>query len=171
MNLRARLLDLHARLSELRDQACMLRDGLGTGRHAIWPHFLDKYDALSKLYAQVTDELDRALLENGLDNFNAIPCGVTEEPAALPDLLRTKLEPEVEREMKELQKGYEKGREGGNVTSRVASYNEFVETALEQLQETREPMRVERPVEASEMVMTANAEIVLQAMANGTGLK
>lgn len=149
----------------------MLRDGLGAGRHAVWPQFLDKYDTLSKLYAQVTDELDRALVENGLDNFNSIPCGVTEDPAALPDLLRTKLEPEVEREMKELQKGYEKGREGGSVASRVESYNEFVEGALEQLQETRESMRVQRPVEAAETTMAPDAEMVLQAMANGAGLK
>lgn len=171
VSLRARILDLHARTSELRDLSCMLRDGFGQGRNAVWPQFLDKYDTIAKLYSLVTEELDRAVVETGLENFSAIPCALTQDPGALPDLLRTKLEPEVERELKELQKGYEKGRNTLPIGKRIAVYNELIDGFLDEFQELRDSLAQPRPAEPPEPQVPQNAEIVLQAISNGTGLR
>lgn len=174
VNLRSRALDIHARLVELRDSVGMLRDGVGPGRAAAWPIFLEKYDVLSKIFSQLTDELDRALTDVGLDSFVAIPRAVTDDPTFLPDLLRTKLDPNVEREYHELQKGYNPDKQDPNkppVNVTIRMYNEFIDSALEDFQELRDKLAQPRPREPQPPPAPATVDGVLAAIANGTGLK
>lgn len=175
VNLRARGLDIYARLDELRDAACMLRDGVGQGRSATWPHFMDKYDTISKLYTQLTDELDRALTDAGLQSFVALPKNHTEDPTQLPDLLRTKLDQDIEREFQELEKsGLEMRRAGkgfGSAQARVAAFNDLVDSALDEFQELRDSMATPRPSEIPRPQTPPSAAIPLAAITNGTGLR
>lgn len=107
-NLRARALDLHARLLELRDAVLMLRDGVGPARNAPWREFLSKYQTLAKLFNQLTDELERAVYEVGFQNFVLQPRGVAEDPDLVPNMLRTKLEPDIEKDIAGLQAEFER---------------------------------------------------------------
>lgn len=174
VSLRSRALDIHRRLIELRDSVTMLRDGVGPGRAAAWPSFLEKYDVLSKIFSQLTDELDRAFTDAGLDSFVALPRAVTDDPAVLPELLRTKLDPDVEREYQDLQKGYNPDKQDANtppINVRIETFNDFIESALEEFQELRDKMAEPRPREPQPPPNLPSADVVLAAITNGTGLK
>lgn len=175
VNIRRRLMDAFTRQAELRDLSCMLRDGVGQGRLATWEQFLEKFDALCKLYSQVTDELDRSVTEAGLQSLVALPRALTDDPAQLPDLLRTKLDQDVEREFQDLEKAAlaEKAAATGvvPVQARVNAFNDAVESALDQFQELRERLATPRPPEPQPPPTLPSASVVLAAITNGTGLK
>jgi hypothetical protein len=167
-NLRARTLDLHARLLELRDAVAMLRDGVGPARNAPWSVFLAKYETLAKLFFQLTEELDRAVVDVGFQNFLVLPRGVAEDADLVPNMLRTRLEPDVEKDMLALQAEYVSdaaGAEGADVAAaesaesaaaaesaesaaesaaaavlekRIAAFNAFVGGAVDRFDDARE---------------------------------
>lgn len=164
--LRARSLELHARLSELRDSAAMVRDGVGPSRNSTWPDFLTQHDTLSRLSTQLTEDLQRSLAD-GLDNFVAVPKAVTPDPNELPDLLRTRLDPAVEREYEALGKEFD----GEDVSRRISAFNGFLEREVETFQDLRESLSKARPQEKSPRAPSAAADAVLAAIATGTGLR
>lgn len=171
VNLRARALDLHARLAELRDAAAMLRDGVGMGRNEAWPTFLNKYDTLAKLFYQLTEELDRSLTEVGLENFVAQPKSVTTDPTLVPELLRTKLEPEIERDFENLQKDHATDTSDKDVAVRISSFNAFIEAALDQFQDLRDDLAKPRPQEPPGKIVPPAADAILDAITSGAGLR
>lgn len=175
VNLRSRGVEIFIRLQELRDAASMMKDGVGQGRSATWTTFLEKFDTLSKLYSQLTDELDRALTVAGLQSLLAVPLANPGYGVQVPDLLRTKLDQDIEREFLELEKGGLELKQGGKSVGpaqvRVAEFNDFVDTALDQFQELRDGFAVARPSETARPPTPPSAAIPLAAITNGTGLK
>jgi len=171
VNLRSRALDLHARLLELRDAAAMMRDGVGMGRNEAWPTFLNKYDALSKLFYQLTEELERSLTEVGLENFVAQPKAIVGDPAFVPELLRTKLEPEVERDLEMLQKEYAADGNDQSVAVRISSFNGFIESAVDHFQDLRDVLAKPRPAEAPVRTAPPASDAILAAIATGAALR
>lgn len=184
-NLRARALDLHARLLELRDSISMLRDGVGPARNAPWAAFLAKYETLAKLFSQLTEELDRAVVEVGFQNYILQPRAVAEDPDLIPNMLRTKLEPEVERDVMDLQAEYARDA-GGDAAAesgpaaeaaaealemRVSMFNAFVSGAVERFDDARDRILNEpRPVEAELPRITPAAHALLQSLNSGAAL-
>lgn len=174
LNLRIRALELHSGLCRLRDSAAMVRDGVGNKRNANWPDMLRQFDKLNKLTTQLTDELQRSTVE-GLDHFAAIPRGVTTDGSVLPELLRTRLDADVEREFDMLRKAFEE--EGGGLggvdgkEGRIADLNAFVEEAVEGVQDFREGLVRPRGGGGGGAVAGRGGDVVLAAIANGTGLR
>lgn len=163
---RKRALELHTGLRELQDQAAQLRDGVGPQRGSDWRKFLEQYDTLSIRLQQLTQELERAMTV-GLHHFVTIPLGVTDDPTLLPDLLRTRLEANVEREFENLGKRYE----GGDVGQRIANFNDFVLAEIEGYDENRLRLMEARGKKETLPVPSTNADAVLAAVVNGTGLR
>jgi hypothetical protein len=191
-NLRARTLDLHARLLELRDAVAMLRDGVGPARNAPWSVFLAKYETLAKLFFQLTEELDRAVVDVGFQNFLVLPRGVAEDADLVPNMLRTRLEPDVEKDMLALQAEYVSdaaGAEGADVAAaesaesaaesaaaavlekRIAAFNAFVGGAVDRFDDARERLlREPRPAERPLPAATPRAQELLTALTTGAAL-
>lgn len=197
-NLRARAFDIHARLLELRDAVLMLRDGVGPARNAPWRDFLSKYETLAKLFSQLTDELERAVYEVGFQSLVLQPCGVAEDPDLVPNMLRTKLEPDVEKDIADLQAEYERdtasmasagGVRGGGpgasgsaaaaaaaassakLAQRILTFNAFLEGARGRYEEEIESIFDKpRPANVPGLATTARAQALLTALTTGAPL-
>jgi hypothetical protein len=150
---------------------------LGFHRPPSRSHFLSKYQTLSKLFFQLTDELDRAVTEVGFQNFLLQPRALSEDPDLVPSLLRTRLEPEVERDLEELQAqcAADMGGGGGapppeaDIERRILLFNAYVSGALERYEELRDEVLEAPPPPATPQVDTPPAaQALLAALAAGT---
>jgi hypothetical protein len=182
--LRARALDLHARLLELRDAVSMLRDGVGPARNAPWAAFLAKYETLAKLFTQLTEELDRAVVEVGFQNYLLQPRTVAEDPDLIPNMLRTRLDPDVEKDVMTLQTEYareteKEGGEGGGAVEaaadalekRIAMFNAFLAGAVERFDDARVRILNEpRPAEPELPPISPAAQALLASLNTGAPL-
>lgn len=186
-NLRARALDLQARLLELSDAVAMLRDGVGAFRNAPWSAFLAKYETLAKLFMQLTEELDRAVINAGFQSYILRPRAAAEDPDLVPNMLRTRLEPEVEADLMELQAEYEREAAGaldvgagslGTVEGerkaaevlkrRVEQFNFFIEGALERYDDARDiDLSDPRPPEPPAPTAPPKGQGLLNALMTG----
>lgn len=170
VKLRSLSLDLHARLSELRDITAMLRDGVGPGRHSNWELFLERYDTLSKLTSRLTEELDRAQTE-GIQHLIAEPRQLSAPgQTPIPELLRTRLEPAIERDFSSLASTAPSIPQV-DIATGIIRFNRFLESALAEYQDTRDMTLEDRPVETEQNLQAQGADAVLAAISNGAGLK
>lgn len=172
-NMRARALDLHARLLELSDAVAMLRDGVGVFANAPWPAFLAKFETLAKLFAQLSDELDRAVVDVGFQNYLLRPRAADE---LVPAMLRTRLEPEVERDVAELRTEAAAEGEGEGdaaekieaMKNRISMFNNFIEGALESFDDERDISLADpRPPEVPPPKSTPEGQALLTALMTG----
>jgi hypothetical protein len=138
--------------------------------------FLSKYETLSKLFYQLTEELDRSVTEVGFQNFLLQPKGMAEDPELVPNLLRTKLEPEVERDLEALQKqcADEMGGEQPSmeaIEKRILMFNAFVSSAMERFEDARtDLLESPRPEEPEPAPVSARAQALLTALSAGEPL-
>lgn len=140
------------------------------------PTFLSKYDALSKLFFQLTEELDRAVTDMGVENYVIQPKGVATDPGTVPDLLRTKLEPEIERDVDTLAQQYRDDVGENNATpeqiaKRISTFNSFVQQTVEQIQDLKEDLVTPQIPEQKPKRPPPAADAILAAIATGAGLK
>ena len=170
VKLRSLSLDLHARLSELRDTTAMLRDGVGPGRNSDWELFLERYDTLSKLTRRLTEELERAQTE-GVQHLIAEPRQMSVPgQTPIPELLRTRLEPAIERDFSSLASTAPSIPQV-DIAKGIIRFNRFLENALAEYQDTRDMMVEDRPVENAHNLQAQSADAVLAAISSGAGLK
>lgn len=150
--------------------------------------FLDKFESLSRLYSQMTTELERAVTEIGFRSLLLQPEGSTkalegpnaaipsfEDLELVPALLRTALEPEVEKAMDDLE-----ARIDANETPpltphdterRILMFNTFIGNALERFDDARElSLEDERPPEAAKPGFSREGQALLSALASGSTL-
>lgn len=134
---------------------------------------MSKYETLSKLYHQLTEELDRAVTENGFDNFLLQPKAVTDDPELVPNLLRTKLEPEVENDVQDLHKLFVEDSDGSqpspeDLERRILLFNAFIANAVETFEDRRdELLSASRPEELQLSQSSASAQAILSALSSG----
>ena len=125
----------------------------------------------------MTEELDRAVMEAGLQNFLLQPCGLSEDSSLVPDLLRTRVEPEVERDLQKLKEQYTENVGGKsnvsreNIAKRIVAFNAFVDDTVEQFQDLRETLTTQVAADASPKRSAPAAEDVLKALSHGEGLR
>lgn len=140
---------------------------------AVRSTFLNKFETLARLYHQLTEELDRAVTESGFENYLLQPKAVADDPELVPNLLRTKLEPDVESDLDKLNKSYIDDVDGTDqsaesLESRISSFNSFVLAAVERYEDAREDLLVNpRPVESPPQMPSANAQALLTALSSG----
>jgi hypothetical protein len=136
--------------------------------------FLVSYETLSKLFFQLTEELDRAVTDVGFQNFLLQPKALGEDPELVPNLLRTMLEPEVEKDVQALHAEYVADMGGSTPTSlelerRILLFNAFVSGATERYEELRdELLDLPRPPEHQVLDTPPAAQALLAALAAGT---
>jgi hypothetical protein len=114
--------------------------------------------------------------EAGFQNFLLQPTGLAEDSELVPNLLRTKLEPEVERDLETLQKQCEGDLGGGHspldaIEKRILMFNAFVSSALDRFDDSRvDLLSSPRPQEPESEPTGTRAQALLVALSTGRPL-
>ncbi len=171
VTLRARALDVHARMAELVDVLAQVRDGVGLMRDMDYVSLLAKYDALNTLSGQLCEELRNANLDAYVVHPAAAAAAAGLPQGTIPELLRTMRELEIERDVEMLSASYPHLEESSaRQAQRVVDHNEMIARLCDFISERAEEHALEPNVEAPRPRAPPAANAILAALTSGAGL-
>uniref|UniRef100_A0A7S1TIT7 Mediator of RNA polymerase II transcription subunit 8 n=1 Tax=Compsopogon caeruleus TaxID=31354 RepID=A0A7S1TIT7_9RHOD len=173
-SLRNRAVDLRTTVGELREAAAGMADGLTSVQ---WPVMLDKYDGLCRIFYQFTDDVERAISEIGLNCLiiqpATMPAGVDLESTldSIPDLLRTKLDPEIEEEHAALVSSSERNESKEEINRRARMFNDYVEDIELKIADWRDTFIAGKEPPLKPVVPSADDDAIIRIIEFGDGLQ